>query len=351
MKKKINLLITCIGGTTARSLIREIKKSNIYQYRVVGVDAERNTSSDRNIDASYIVPKGGAKEYVGSLLAICRQENINFILPGSDEEALAISNSRHLFEEINIHPIVSDKKCLTTITDKLATYQKLEQSGVRVPEYKVVESGTELKNALYEYGYPEHTVISKPALGRGGRGLYVYKGKDPIPSWLGKGKRENRVKLENFSDNICDIAVSGKTLVMPMLDAPAYDADVVAKSGSVEVIVVRKRNNPAGIPFTGNTVYKDGSIVAYCTAIASALNLDSLHDIDLMTDAEGNTLVIEVNPRPSGSMVAALVAGVPVVDIAIQSILGEEVNEKVTSIQNINSNVEVINKNGEICLL
>ena len=342
MLKNINLLVTCVGGSTAETLLREIKKSHNYNYNLVGVDANLESHYDNSIETTYVVPSGNAEGYIESMLTICEKEEIDFILPGSDEEALALSKNRSLFDNIDVHVLVSGEKCLSVITDKLATYQRLEQAGIRVPEYKVVNNGYELTKALYEYGYPECTIISKPAVGRGGRGLYVFKGKGYTPNWLGKGKREKIVPIEKFNDQIANEAIFGQTLVMPILDAPAYDADVVAKSGSVEVVVVRERKNPAGIPFTGNIVSMNGPIIDYCTSITSALELNSLHDIDLMTDTNGNTCIIEVNPRPSGSVAAALVAGIPIIDIAIKSVIGDE----LVPIKHKKNNIEIFEKDG-----
>jgi biotin carboxylase len=47
-----------------------------------------------------------------------------------------------------------------------------------------------------------------------------------------------------------------------------------------------------------------------------------LHDIDLMTDIEGYPVLLEVNPRMSGSVSAAHIAGYPVVALAIANMLG-----------------------------
>jgi predicted ATP-grasp superfamily ATP-dependent carboligase len=119
---------------------------------------------------------------------------------------------------------------------------------------------------------------------------------------------------------------------MPALTTPSYDADVVAEAGVVKLAVVRERVNPAGIPFQGNKIHSDILITQYCQDIATALDLDSIHDIDLMTDQNGEPCIIEVNPRPSGSMAATLTAGIPIVDIAILTLCGMTVpNVKIDS--------------------
>jgi carbamoyl-phosphate synthase large subunit len=342
--KKINLLVTCVGGRTVPALLHLIKKSDFYEYRIIGVDAEDVDFSELNIDVGYRVPTGGASNYADTLLEICNREEINFILPGSDEEALALSINFVQFKAQGIHPIVSDIDSLTLIMDKHATYTRLERNGVRVPEYSVVYNNSELRAALDQYGYPTRTMISKPAKGRGGRGLVVYQGEDSPPQWLGGGKREIRITANEVEEQLTKSPVTVATLLMPMLTAPAYDADVVAKSGDVQVVVVRERKNPSGIPFKGNVIHMGDEMVEYCSSIASALNLNALHDIDLMTDFDGEPCVIEVNPRPSGSMVAALVAGIPVIDITIQSVLGDE----LTKINYHQSLIDVVQGDGEM---
>ena len=112
---------------------------------------------------------------------------------------------------------------------------------------------------------------------------------------------------------------------MPMLTSPAYDVDVIAIKGDVKTIVVRERINPSGIPFQGNKILQNKNIEKYCTDIAKILKLDGLHDVDLMTDDVGNACIIEVNPRPSGSMAASLIAGIPIIDIVILSLLKQKI--------------------------
>ena len=47
-----------------------------------------------------------------------------------------------------------------------------------------------------------------------------------------------------------------------------------------------------------------------------------------MTDQKGSPVLLEVNPRPSGSLVASLMAGIPIIDLAISSKLKMHINYK-----------------------
>ena len=329
---KIRLLVTCVGGSTVPTLLGCLHKSSIFSYYLVGVDSNSSGNSKELLDNYYQVPNGSDNRYIEKILEIVKIEKIEFILPGSDEEAVCISKNKKIFNDIGVKPIVSSIEVIELITNKYNTYMTLTKKGVRVPEYKIVNSIEELRSAIYEYGYPDTTVISKPVNGRGGRGLYVFEGNDNPPVWLGNGQREKRIKKQDLTEELLEQVIQGDCLVMPALTTPSYDADVVAEAGVVKLAVVRERVNPAGIPFQGNKIHSDILITQYCQDIATALDLDSIHDIDLMTDQNGEPCIIEVNPRPSGSMAATLTAGIPIVDIAILTLCGMTVpNVKIDS--------------------
>jgi len=333
--KKIRLLVTCVGGSTVPTLLDCLNKSSIFSYYLVGVDSQSSGNSRELLDSYYQVPNGSDNRYIEKILDIVKNEKIEFILPGSDEEAICISKNKKIFNDIGVKPIVSNIEVIELITNKYNTYMALAKKGVRVPKYKMVNSIDELRSAIYGYGYPDTTVISKPVNGRGGRGLYVFEGNDNPPVWLGNGQREKRIKKQDLTEELLRQVIQSDCLVMPTLTTPSYDADVVAVAGDVKLTVVRERVNPAGIPFQGNKIHSDRLITQYCQDIATALDLDSIHDIDLMTNQNGEPCIIEVNPRPSGSMAATLTAGIPIVDIAILTLCG-------MTIPNVNIDADIM---------
>ena len=65
------------------------------------------------------------------------------------------------------------------------------------------------------------------------------------------------------------------------------------------------------------------------------MKLDSLHDIDMMTDASIGPVLLEINPRPSGSLAGLNIAGYRLIDYALAGSLGiqialEELKEDTT---------------------
>lgn len=317
------VLMTCVGGTLAPDLLMHLRADQGLITRLVGADASPAAIGRAYVDAFYEVPFGDAPGYVGAILDLVARERVNVILPGSDQEAFALSSSRDRLAAAGAALLTSPAPVLELIRDKEATYRTLESAGIEVPARRVVDGVKGLRAALGELGYPDRSLIVKPTAARGGRGLRVLIGRnDSVPDWIGGGTRETRLDTQPDRRTMDGWFAAGSLMVMPVLRDPAYDVDILAVRGTASHALVRQRKNPPGIPFTGNLLIPDGRIRDYCLAMAEAIGLDGLHDIDLMTDGDGNPALLEINPRMSGSAVASHAAGFPIVSAAIAAAVG-----------------------------
>ena len=305
-------------------LLTHLRSDPVLRPYLVGVDASGNAAGRGYVDAFYQVPWGGDSAYVDEVARIVAHEKIDLVLPSSDEEAFCLSADRAAISAAGAIVLASPIAVLDLIRDKQATYRALQAAGLRVPEHVCVDRLDALQASMAGYGYPRRSVIVKPVAGRGGRGMRLLVGTDEIPAaWIGGGAREKRVESTPNSEEMQTWFADGVLMVMPLLHAPVHDVDVFAIRGRAQAALVRRRTNPTGIPFTGNRIMSDPAIMKYCLEIAEAIGLDGLHDIDLMTDGQGRPCILEVNPRPSGSVVAAHAAGFPVVAAAIAETLGQ----------------------------
>lgn len=323
IRQKVGLCITCVGGTLVPATLRLLRGSKRFDYRLVGINATPAPLAEEFLDAFYLTPRGDDPGYGQAFLDVIRRERPDVVLPWSDDEAEVMSRMSGEIGALGAKAMVSSPECLARISNKRVTYENLRRAGVAVPEFTPVSDLVELRAAVAAYGHPGCTVVVKPSRGRGGRGLQILLGRDDPPDWLGSGQREVRHRDPVLADS--DLAgffdFGEELLVMPCLGVPAFDADVVA-FGRDPAVLVRRRHNPTGIPFLGNTVVADQQLLDYCRTVAQVLELEAIHDIDLMAGTDGRPVILEVNPRPSGSLAAGMAAGFPLIDWAVDRALG-----------------------------
>ena len=339
--------MSCVGGALAPALLHFLKNSNHLDYFLVGVD---NNSSPNNsdlllefVDAFDVVPTGESAEYEDAICDLVKAHKIEFILPGSDDEAFALAKCADRLSELGATLLVSDLNTLNQLSDKGHTYELLKADHIAVPDYCLTKTEEDFFLAIDRFGFPEITIVCKPSAGRGGRGVFVLEGNAEPPPWLGAGQRENRISAKELPKHPMLNKLGQGYLVMPRLYTPAYDADVFSTYDGNPKAIVRQRTNPAGIPFLGNTFSQSDEAVKYCTAIATSLSLSGIHDIDLMTGSDGSLRLLEVNPRPSGSMAASLFAGIPIVDVVIGAFLGIDISFEAPGSDSVVSQQDIQN--------
>ena len=101
------VLITSSGTPSASSLIDCLR--NNYEKRKIKVvcsDVSNQSIMHYKADKFHILPHGGSKNYIFSLLQLCKKEKIDVILPLSGSEVLAISKNIEIFKSNNIFPAV-----------------------------------------------------------------------------------------------------------------------------------------------------------------------------------------------------------------------------------------------------
>ena len=136
--------------------------------------------------------------------------------------------------------------------------------------------------------------------------------------------RETHLDLVTFLGKYLDAAAAlAPVIVMQRLFEPIFDIDVLAWKGEAKRVVPRRRHNVGGVPFEGNDVLPDPKLIELGRQTADAIGLNWLYDFDVMTDGKGNPALIELNPRPSGSMPVSIAAGVPLLDDLISLAKGE----------------------------
>jgi len=306
------ILVTAAGGVLAPLNICLLKQSRHGGVWVLGVDSRAEAAGRYFADAFAQVPPGGDPGYADSILALIERHRIEIVLPWSDEEALALAAERARIEASGALLACAPLATLRTMSDKFATYRLLQQAGLAMPSFVKAETADALFAAVHRFAREFGEFAVKPTTARGNRGTVVVRS-DIHGAMPYMGSRELHMDLDTFrNDHLATTAVPA--IIMERLYPPAYDIDVLAQNGKVLRAMPRRRLNPSGVPYTGSVLTPSQPLFDLAGRIAQALELSWLYDFDLMTNAKGKAIVIEVNPRPSGSIAAAILAGVPFYD-------------------------------------
>ena len=100
---------------------------------------------------------------------------------------------------------------------------------------------------------------------------------------------------------------------MERLYEPSYDVDLLSWKGKIIKYVSRRRIGSQGI--NGNIIQKNNKVFFnYTKKIAKIFNLSWLYDCDIMLDRFSKPVLIELNPRISGSLYASLAANINLID-------------------------------------
>lgn len=307
------LLLTSAGGGLSPQVIRYLRESRRHHVRVVAVDARADASGRYFADAYATVPPGGHPDYVPTIVSIADRQDVDLILPCSDEEALALAAKRNAVETGGRQLACAPFKMLQRMSDKNQAFAFLREAGLPTPDWRCAGTTADLDDAIDDFAARGEFAL-KPARSRGNRGIYVIRqdlrGVHPTPSG-----RELHMDLATFRAEYLDRArVALPSIVAERLLPPAYDVDVLSWQGEALRIVPRRRFNAEGVPFFGNEIVDSEAIRMLGRQIAGAARLSWLYDFDLMTHPQGHPVVLELNPRPSGSFAASVAAGVPLLD-------------------------------------
>ncbi len=316
----MNILITSVGGPLVKPLTKFLKKDEQLNIsNIIGIDQKKKIPKNNYLHKFYQVKKKPFN-YLKQIKIICEKEKIRLIIPYSDNEAKIFAKYKKIFVKKKIKILVNNLNILTKINNKYLTYTVLKKAKIRVPRFKLIRNASDLKKNIIHFNYPSNGIVIKPTKGIGGRGVVLLPKKNEKYNKFSLGRREKIIKNFEINKNTKTLFKHGDLLMMDLLKPPAYDVDCCRIKNKTHV-VIRKRINPSGIPYKGNIVIKNTVIENYCKNIMKKLKINSLIDIDLLTDSKKRPILLEINPRPSGSLVTSYMAGIPILSLEIANIL------------------------------
>ena len=268
----MNILFLGAGGPAAVGAIKSLLDFDTQkEHKIISVDCDELAVGFHMSDESYIIPKNDDDSYHHKLKEIVDKENIDLILPTSDD-IVQISMLKNINYK-NINLFMSDYDVIATCHNKMFFYEKCKDD------------------------FPLPYTIDKPLF------------KKPI-----RGKGSRGVEL---------IKNNGQEIYQEYLPGTEYTIDVFSdmKSNVLSVVPRIRLQTKAGISTKGKIV-RDKYIEAQCRKLAKFLKLKGPSCIQMKEDEKRNPKFIEVNPRFGGGTYFTTLAGINFVKMIIDLIEG-----------------------------
>lgn len=146
MKKKINVLVTSVGGIGVGSQIVASLRITDLDLLIVGTDVSEFNVNKEKLDFFYRVTYANDDMYINQIQQIVLVNNINIIFPGCEEEYVFFMKNKILFEDLGIFLVINSEETSHVGFDKFLTYETLRKSGFPTPKYCKINSKEDYKN-------------------------------------------------------------------------------------------------------------------------------------------------------------------------------------------------------------
>lgn len=126
----ITVLITCAGSGVGQSVIDSLNL--VKGYKIIGCDCKRNVYAHAYCDKFLLVPSIYSSEYIDYLIKICKEENVDVLVPGHDYELLLFSENYQTFKENGIEVVVSEPTIIAASRDKQKWFDYFSERNCKI---------------------------------------------------------------------------------------------------------------------------------------------------------------------------------------------------------------------------
>lgn len=269
------VLVTGVGGPAGRAGAAYFAGRG---YRVIVTDSREVASPAGEF---RLVPLARDSGFPAALVDLAVAERATLVVPTVSEELPVVARLRPLLRERHIAVAISDPAGVDVANDKLLTAQALTGAGVATPatcpgSLSAVEAARLLTLPM----------LSKPRVGRGGRGVLVHR---------------TLADLERVG--------AGEVVWQAFLPGEEFDVNLyVERDGRVPAaVVLRKTGLKEGEVgnATGVERVDRPDVAALAAAAARVLRLEGPLDVDVRFGLDGRPAVLEINARLGANVLTA----------------------------------------------
>ena len=282
----MKILILSCG--TRNKLVRYFKENAPLVEKVVGTDCSKYAPALYETDAHYPVPRMTEPDYLPVILAVCKKEGIDAVLPLQEDELHLIATHKELFTERGITPIISSPEAITLCRDKYAFFQHLKQNAL--PTLMTCKGYEDFK-VCQKKGLIDFPVFAKPERGCGSIGI-------------------QKVMNDELLEVICKYSEE-EMIIQQFADGEEFGADIYVDMLShkpAAIFTKKKLRMRAGETEKAVSV-KDEKLFTLIEQVIDTLPLSGPIDMDIFRVGE-EYYISEINPRFGGGYPHAYSCGI-----------------------------------------
>ena len=286
----------------AIKLIREADTEG--RFTIIHSNANRHAPAARLAHEFQVEPTGlKGDAYVDWCLTFCREHRIDIFVPGREATTLAAEHAR--FADVGTRVLSAAPPAeLKRIHDKADFYAETVLPEAPVAAFRRFENLAQF-DAAYAELRPQHAKLCvKPAHGIYGLGFAIVDEERSSAALLMKGV-EYHIGYQDLRRGLGELESFNPMLLMEFLDGPEYSVDCVGDHGHLVAAVVRRKLPQAG---SGQLIDMRQDILDATARLCADYKLNGVFNAQFR-EGGGRPRVLEINPRMSGGIGMACLAG------------------------------------------
>jgi carbamoyl-phosphate synthase large subunit len=293
---KTGVLVTGVGGPAAIAVMKSLRHDP--GLRLIAADMDPWAAGLYLVrpEDRTLLPAGDAPDFAEAVLDRCLAMDASIVIPTVDAELGPLADVRDNLAVAGIELLLAPDEALRLTLDKFALIERCADV-VRVPRTEIFDGAA----GPDSWAYP---VIVKPRAGSGSRDI----------------------SLVRSPRSLAAMHASADFIIQEFLPGQEYSIDVLAgRDGHVIAAVPRVREKvDSGVSVAGQTIH-DRELEGFGVAVAEAVGLTYIANVQCRRDTCGRPALLEVNPRAPGALPLTVASGVDMPRLALDALRGRPV--------------------------
>ena len=296
--KTVKLLFTSVGRRV--ELVQQFKLAAAQlgvKLTVIGADISESAPALAFCDRTAIVPRISDPTYIPALLQLCREQQVDALIPTIDTDLYLLACEKQRFADIGTTVFISAPEKIAICRDKRYTADYFHSLGLASP--------APVDNvACYHGGFP---AFIKPSNGS---------------SSIGANKADTPEELRFFASQLSEY------VIQPFAGGTEYTVDIFCdQNGSPIHITPRIRQAVRAGEVLKTKIHHEKSIVDEMLRLIDDFKPCGGITVQLIRNEEtGVNQYIEINPRFGGGAPLTMKAGANAADAMLRLLMGEQLS-------------------------